>query len=266
MKMKAITAILAGFALAASAAFVPIEDFQFNDPAGTSWGGLSNSAGSAMFVGNMTNVVTTGPGGTPAGALEFTQGGNSFRNATLTTTNRTTGTYQLEFRFLTADLRGPDLTGANTGFGFRSNDGTDLFLVRLQEQNNTLRLQTRISGSNVGYFDFGTNVLEQTLAVRAVADLDNDLLDLFYTIGAGSELTAATNIAIVDAPFDILRSNATLRNDFSPSDVITVDYLTLSVPEPGTMTLMGVATAGLFLARNKSRPEDRIIRKLQRRG
>jgi len=54
-------------------------------------------------------------------------------------------------------------------------------------------------------------------------------------------------------------------NDFSPSDVVTVDYLTLSIPEPGTIALMGVATAGLFLARNKTRPEDRIIRKLQRR-
>ena len=215
---------------------IVIESWQFNETAGTQFTGLINDAGSASFSSNKAQVVTDG-----VGALEFSQGSsgtdNIFRNATLTAPNQTTGTFEMEFSLLAADLSGGDATGANIGFGFReSGSNTDLFLVRLHEQSGTLRLQTRISGTNTNLHNFGADALiaaDTPLLVRAVADLDNDLLDVFYTLGAGAEQSALA-IAIPNLEFDQIRMVANTNNtDWGATDVVTLDYLTLSTEASG---------------------------------
>jgi len=246
------------FALAATADV--IESWQFNEAAGTMFTGLTNAVGTASWGGNKNNVATTGPGGTPAGALEYTQGTSSsdnvFRNATLTNPNQTNGIFQLDFKYLTADLSEGDATGANVGFGMRDSTGTELFMVRLQKQNSTLRLQTRIDGSNADLVNFGVDILADTLTVRAVTDLDNRLLDVYYTIGTGSEQTGVIGADIGFNPaleFDEVRMTANLNtNDFGANDVITVDYLTISqIPEPASVALMAGALAVITLLRRK---------------
>ena len=107
-----------------------IEDWQMNDANGTQIQGLTNSAGSGSWSGGQAHVTTLD------GNLRFTQGGNTFRNSTLTTGNITSGLYELEVKWDAATIEGGDASGANVGFGFRDVEGVfDLFLVRIQRQN-----------------------------------------------------------------------------------------------------------------------------------
>lgn len=230
-----LTLLLASVPQCVSA--VVIESWQFNETVGTQISGLTNDIGSASFSGDKPQVTTDG-----AGALAFSQGAdgsdNVFRIATLTTPNQTSGIFELEFSILSADLSGGDGAGANVGFGFRESDtNTDLFVLRLHEQSDTLRIQTRIGGTNSNLYNFGANVLagaDTPLVLRAVADLDHDLLDVYYTLGTGTE-QSSLGIAIPDLQFDEIRMIAnTNSTDWGAADLVTVDYLTLSQVETAT--------------------------------
>lgn len=209
-------------------AVIALEDWQMNESSGTNLSGLVNSAGSALWSGDKDNVQTDG-----SGNLRVTQGtdasDNLYRNATLTQNGVTTGVYQLSFAYPAATLVGGDASGANLGFGMRDETtGVDLFLVRLQRQNSELRLQTRIGSTNTDIYDFNATSLPGELAVRAVVDLDTDRMDLYYSIGGGSEALAA-DIAVNDGVMDALRMAGSLNTtDFGAADFIEVDYLTLS--------------------------------------
>ena len=231
-----------------------VESWQFNDTAGTALNVLANDVvGGANFTGSKPQVTADG-----AGALKFTVGldasDNVFRNATLASPNNSTGVFELAFSFLTADFSGGGAaSGANVGFGARDESGGDLFLVRLQETSaDKIKLQVK-TGSTSTLNNFGVGVLSGTdtpLNIRAVFDLDTDLLDVFWTIGAGAE-QSSLGIAIPNLEFDQVRLVAnTNTDDWGAADSVTVDYLTVStvaVPEPSTFGLwaVGFAIAGL---------------------
>jgi hypothetical protein len=257
--------VATGFAMVSSG--VVIENWQMNEGAGTNLSGLINSAGSAVWGGDVGNVQTDG-----SGNLRYTAGLNSsnnvFRNTPLTAPNITAGLYELSFSYSAVTIAGGDVTGANVGFGLRDSTGggNDLFLVRLHRQNSTLRLQTRGADGNTTLENFGTNALSGALDVRAVFNLGTDLMDVYWSLGGGAEANMS-GIAINDGQMDAFRMAANLNTeDFGATDFVDVDYLKLEmIPEPGTLGLMGVAGLGIFLARNKRRTRaETIIRQLER--
>ncbi|QHI69085.1 endo-1,4-beta-xylanase [Tichowtungia aerotolerans] len=207
---------------------VALEDWQMNEAAGANLSGLVNSAGSAVWSGDKENVQTDG-----SGNLLFSVGANSsdnlYRNSTLTQNGVTNGVYQLSFAFPSATLAGGDAAGASVGFGLRDETtSSDLFLIRLQRQNSELRLQTRIGTTNTDIYDFNATSLPGALAIRAVFDLDADLMDLYYSIDGGAEVSE-TDIVINDGVMDAVRMACSLNNvDFGAADFVAVDYLTLS--------------------------------------
>ena len=224
-----------------------IENWQFGDSSGTQFSGITNDAGSATFSGDVSNITTNG-----SGALAYSQGPNVFRNANLTSPNQSTGIFQIEFSILAADLSGGDVTGANLGFGFRDETNTDLFLIRLHKQNDLLRLQTRISSTNTDVVNFNSDVLPSPLNVRAVVNLDTDMMDLFYTVGGGAEQSGGT-FATVDAEFDQVRllSN-TNSTDWGATDFATVDFLTITaVPEPSSACVLMLAASMTCVRRRR---------------
>lgn len=239
--------LLFGVAVTSHAALVPIEDWQFNDNSGTQLSGLANDVGAASWSGDRPNAAADG-----AGNLQFTVGAdavdNIFRNADLTNPNQNSGVFELAFEYSAAALSGGDATGANVGFGMRDADtNSDLFLVRLQKQTGTLRLQTRIGSTNTNLENFGADTLSEPLAVRAVANLDTGLLDVYWTLGAGPE-QSSLGIAMAPGEFDIVRLLAnTNTDDWGPNDVVDVNYLTVStnIPEPSAVVL---ALGSLVLA------------------
>jgi hypothetical protein len=205
-----------------------IEHWEFNAVAGTQFTGLLNSAGSAAFPSNKDQVATDGLGnlvfGVGADALD-----NVFRNATLTADGQTTGLFEMEWTYDSATLAGGDAGGANVGFGFRDDTGTDLFIVRLQRQNSELRLQHRVGTSNTDLEDFNTTSLSD-LKVRVVANLDADTFDVYWSLGGATE-QSSTGIAMSAAglEFDEIRLTAnTNTTDWGVSDTVAVDELKLS--------------------------------------
>ncbi len=234
-----------------------LESWQFNDPLGTELTSLTNDISSATWSPDASNATTDG-----VGALAYSQGAdatdNIFRTATLTNKDQASGIFELEFSILAADLSGGDTAGANVGFGLRDESGNDLFLVRLHKGSNKLKLQTRIGSTNTNLNTFGTNILggsEQPLLVRAVADLDTDLLDVFWTIGAGAE-QSSLDIAINDFEFDQVRMVANTNiTDWGASDSVTVDYLTVSSVVgggSGDVVLEVNTTNGLLTIKNET--------------
>jgi len=200
-----------------------IEDWQFN-VAGQSLGNAQNDAGTANLGGNATNAETAG------GNLVFTQGAdnsdNIFRNGTLTAPNQSTGRFGMEWFVPSATLAGGDVTGANTGFGMRDEGGTDLFLVRLQRQNSTLRLQARVGTNTTTLVDFGVTTIND-LMVSVVADLDSDTFDVHWQLGDGiGSCMSGIAMAATGLEFDHVRTTAnTNTDDWGSEDQVTVDYL-----------------------------------------
>lgn len=253
MKRSAILLTLAALFSMASAQSdaSTIESWQMNDPVGTGLPDLANDAGSAAWAGAAAQVATNG-----SGALAYSVGAdgsdNVFRNATLTNPDQTSGVFELAFNYVSADLSGGDDAGANVGYGFRDTaTNSDLFIVRLHEQSGTLRLQTRIGGANTNLENFGVASLS-SLAVRAVADLDADLLDVYWKLGVSAE-QSALDIPIPDGEFDIVRMVANTNSaDWGANDIVTVDFVTVSqIPEPAGFVLLGLGCATLAIARGR---------------
>lgn len=201
-----------------------IEDWQFNID-GQSLGNVQNDAGTADLGGNADNVSTSG------GDLVFTQGidgsDNVFRNGTLTNPDQSGGVFSMEWYVSSATLAGGDLTGANVGIGMRELDtNTDLFLVRLQRQAGTVRLQTRVGSSNTNLVDFGGTTVDD-LWVQVVADLDADTFSVYWQLGDGIG-SCATGIAMAanDLEFDAVRVAAnTNSTNWGATDEVAIDYL-----------------------------------------
>ncbi|MEO0514913.1 MAG: PEP-CTERM sorting domain-containing protein [Planctomycetota bacterium] len=240
----------------ASAHAAVIEDWQFGDAADTALNAVANAGPNNSSLGAAAtsgNVTTDG-----AGNLRFSVGAdasdNLFRNSN-SALGLSTGTVTLSFTYSDASITGGDASGANVGFGFREEGtNTDLFAVRLQKQSGSLRLQTRIAGSNTNLENFGTDTLAGPLAVTAVANLDTDLLDVSWSINGGT-VSTATGIAITDATYDFLRTAANLNTtDFGANDTVGVDFITVDyvVPEPASLALVALGGLSMLGRRRKS--------------
>ena len=232
-----------------SQAATVLEDWQMNDANGTTLSNLSNSAGSATFANDATNATANG-----SGDLHITPGANIFRTSNLTTTNVSSGTFQLEFNFSSVNFQSGDTTGANVSFGIRdTTTNTDLFLARVQKQNNKYLLQTRVSSTNTTVADFGTTVGTNLndLNVRVVFNLDTDKADVFWSL-AGAAESSHTDIAINNLEMDAFRFAANTNTTDLGTGETSVDFVTISaVPEPSSTALLGLGCLALILRRRK---------------
>lgn len=166
--------------LSVSASAAIIEDYQFNDANGTPLSALVNDADATAKLGGDASGGNALANGT--GDLVYTAGvdasDNVFRNSD-PARGLSSGVVTMSFTLSAASLAGGDASGANVAFGLR--DGvanTDLFLLRLQKQSGSLRLQARVGGTNTNLENFGVDVLPGALEVTAVANLDTDLMDV----------------------------------------------------------------------------------------
>lgn len=211
-----------------------IENWQFNDDADTSLGTVANEVGSADLGGNADNVNTDG-----LGNLVFTQGvdenDNVFRNGTLTNPDQTSGRFLLEWVYSSVDLTDGGSTGANVGFGIRDSSGDLPFTVRLQKQNDGLRLQTRVGTTSTTlqiFEDEASNpvtTLSEPLLVQVVFDMDTDTFDVFWQLGDGvGQCASGFSMAMTGAEFDEIRTfGNTNTTAWGADDQVAVDYLIL---------------------------------------
>ncbi len=223
-----------------------LEEWTFDNEAnGTLFGGLTNTApapfGLGAWSGDKPQAFVSN------GVFRFEQGSsdtdNVYRNSTLSQSGITNGQFQLSWVFTGADVSSSTNDGYNCGFGLRDNaKNQDAFLLRLQKLGGKLRLETRVGNNNAALKFLGTNVLEQTLAVRVVADYDTDTFDVFYTLGAGVEQAATNGMPMYasDMILDGIRMVAvTATNVWGADDFFEVDDLRLSVYDPNAFTPQG---------------------------
>ncbi|CAA6678655.1 MULTISPECIES: PEP-CTERM sorting domain-containing protein [unclassified Lentimonas] len=230
------------FAGAASAQ-VLVEQFLFEDGVGTNLTAATNSVGTATFGG--TTTVAENASGDMVFGVDATNG-NYFNNGTLTeASGYSVGTLELQYTVTGYDMSNTaDPSGASAGFGFRDANNTDLFLFRLQHQNNSVRLQHRIGTTNTDLFDFGNEVdTFTTLALRAVANLGTDKVDFYWSIDGAAESSSlgvtigGTGLAAVTN----LRTAATLNStDMAAGDFVSVESVSVfyTVPEPSSYALI----------------------------
>lgn len=211
----------------APAPAVAIEDFQFTND-GRSLNDVANDAGTANLGGAADNALTSG------GSLVFSQGADAsdtiFRNSPLTNPNQDSGQFLMEWEYSSATLAGGDLTGANVGFGMRDEvTNSDLFLVRLQRQNGTLRLQHRVGSTNTDLENFNVDTLSEPLYVRVLADLESDTFHVFWQLGDGiGQCAVDIPMSAPDLEFDWIRVAAsTGSDDWGATDEVAVNYLTI---------------------------------------
>ena len=210
-----------------------IEDWQMNDANGTFINALINSAGSASFSGAPAWVYTTN------GVLRFEAGTSSLlKEAELTTTNVTTGVYEVEFKTKDIDWSGGSATNPDIGIiinnsvGVVSNDD-GLFTVKWVESVGRIKLQTIVDGVKTTHDNtIGTNVYSGDLVVRARFDLDADLLDLYWTVGGGAE-QSALDLSIADRAMDFLEIKSLTKTEattghWGVDDYVELDYVTLT--------------------------------------
>ncbi|MDF7824061.1 hypothetical protein P4B35_08560 [Pontiellaceae bacterium B12227] len=223
-----------------------IEEWTFDhEPNGTLFEGLTNTApdpfGLGAWSGDKDQAFVSN------GVLRFEQGSsdtdNVYRNSTLSQSGITNGQFQLSWVFTDADVSSSTNNGYNCGFGLRDNTlNQDAFLLRLQKLGDKLRMETRVGNSNTAFKFLGTNVLEEALAVRVVADYDSDTFDVFYTQGGGVEKVATNGMSMYasNMTLDGIRMVAvTETNAWGPTDFFEVDDLQLSVYDPNAFTPQG---------------------------
>ncbi|MEO0963978.1 MAG: hypothetical protein AAFY08_02560 [Planctomycetota bacterium] len=226
--VRSAATLVAAAALSTTASAALI-DFQMDDVAGTELEGLADSGTTGTSFGNgPANVVTNG-----AGSLVFTAGSNAFVPTTAAL-NLTTGVYVLEMEFGDSAI-GSGTNAPTVQFGLWNSGASELFRLGLDKIDGNLTLAVNIGGTVTELVNFGGTSFTGPLNVRAVVDLDTDDLDIFWSGAANGSLL---DLTALDVPLNGIRSASNLQF-FGPTDSVLVDFVTLDIPEPASLALVG---------------------------
>jgi hypothetical protein len=219
-----------------------LADFEMNDAAGTRLAKLQNDAvGGGGFNYGADNMLADGNG-----LMVYTLGGANanYARADLPAVVNT-GSYKLSFSFDSATLDG---TGGSLTYAIRDNTAKkDLVSVQFLKNNDRLRLVMQNWDQADNITDVGTYSLTDTLNVEVIFNLDTDLATFSWVSGANSG--SYTDVAINDGDAEVVR-NAYQPSGMTATDFFKTDYLKVeSIPEPATLSLVGLTAGAIFFIR-----------------
>ncbi|BCX49817.1 hypothetical protein HAHE_37250 [Haloferula helveola] len=166
-----------------------VEEWNFDDVAGTQLESCVSTNGTA-FTGTTSDKVATNGSGQLLLQQDST---NHFRTSTpFPGSPFTTGSFALEIQVDSIDFTNSN-NGTVVGFSLRDDLGTDFGNIRLRKAGGTLVLENRIGSSNERLYDFdqGGGAVNQVndLLIEAVLNLDTRKWSGSLTIGGGSTIT-----------------------------------------------------------------------------
>jgi len=198
LNMAKIIILLAATSLSGFATL--IDQWELEDPNGTTSGNFSNSTGTTSF-GNRTYWATDGSGSASYISQGLTQNANETAGASLAAVSS-------GMLYLRVDYSAWSITDSATAqyflFGFNDSNGPGL--AGISWKDGAARLTYNFGGtwvndaaSMTGFT--GTNT-STTVSIITAVDMDNDLVDVYLDTGSGYSL------AITDQPFTMATPKA----------------------------------------------------------
>lgn len=251
---------IAIFVIAPSARAAILEDFQFNDPAGTLIENAVNSAGTGhMFDvdSDLDGVTTNGMGQYNASLKSNTAFGSTYVNLDPDiATGSLYGVIELTYDFDPMTLDPTE--NEEIRLSLIRDDPRATFVTAEVEIERTDANDVIIFGNAIGdgSVDTSTDILGLTqseILVGVVAvNLDSDLLQVHYSLDAAASFTSLTD-GTLDPTRGVASMRLVLNNDLSQdsvllhrvylSDTNPFPGLIPDVPEPGALGLFGL---GIF--------------------
>ena len=249
-----------GFAGSASATVLDdfnsgtiITDFLFDDAVGTALESAANSAAPAELFdidADIAGTQTNGLGQFDASPKANTDFGSSYVDFAGISSGRVIGLFDIEYNFATFDYdpaQDEEMRLTLIQFDPRSTFVTaEIFFTRTAVDEVTLHG----NGVGTGSSDTPDTILPPVADVLAMidVDLDNSVFELFYSFDSGVTF-ASGGTGTLDPTRGIESVRMVLNEDFS-NDTMLIDRFAVSViPEPASLSLMGLMGLGMLRRR-----------------
>jgi hypothetical protein len=234
-----------------------IEDFRFDDPAGTSYDAAANSAGTGHFFStdaDLAGVVTNGVGALDTSTKNNVGLGSPVVDNDDITTGRVLGVMEMTWDFTSAldtaeneELRisilnsGTSTVTAEFEIERNDNDQLEIFGEAIGGSSTDIPLQILNGGS--------LRQAEKFIAVID-ADLDSDEYWVHFSNDAGASFTTM-GPGVLDAARIGEKLRLVINNDFVGDNVLIDRVYLATIPEPSAIVLAMLATVGIAAARRR---------------
>ncbi|MCC5840888.1 MAG: hypothetical protein JJT96_12270 [Opitutales bacterium] len=243
-------------ALASSITFTPISQWNYNEPAGTTFLNTVDSIGGRIFNGNINGATTNG-----SGQLRYASSATWPDRTTAITTNPE-GIYQITVEFASWNVSTFPLTqGPRLFFGFY--EGTDLEVgvvgeMELQFFGDGIDLYFGDSDGEFLFGDFAPVVLTSPLTVQLTINMVEGTYELSYaytTEFGPEEDSASGSLSFVSAARNVGTFGITSNRNFNPagSTPPLIERITVS---HGTIVEETGPSFAAFLSENDLEGED----------